>query len=172
MNNKQFIQYFMNAFEGLRLNYEKSIAEAREFLICQRKLTWAMGEAPIDFGKATGHAMIVGVANELRIHFASRNVEPNLAPNETVLTRISHKLLFDTMLDYLRRYPDNGELYHTIIYRCYFEPECPTDEAIIDALHLERSTYYDRKREAIVLFAFLMFGGFPLPIKDLHLKIS
>lgn len=59
-------------------------------------------------------------------------------------------------LEAIAAYPDNGALYHRILNTLYFTPNPPTDGALWPELHLERSTYYQRKQEAIALFASLL----------------
>ncbi len=59
-------------------------------------------------------------------------------------------------LEAIAAYPENGALYHRILNTLYFTPNPPTDGALWPELHLERSTYYQRKQEAIALFASLL----------------
>jgi len=66
--------------------------------------------------------------------------------NQSILSVI------EKTIEVIRSYPDNGELYHTILQNYYVtEPKC-SDEAIFTKLHLERTGYYQRKREATLLF--------------------
>lgn len=60
------------------------------------------------------------------------------------------------VLGIIKRYPQNGEQYHCILKNAYFEPAPQPDVILMDMLHLERTTYYSRKREAVTLFAMLL----------------
>lgn len=53
-------------------------------------------------------------------------------------------------------YPHNGALYHAILEGAYFRANPGGDSALWPELHIERSTYYQRKQEAIALFGTLM----------------
>lgn len=53
-------------------------------------------------------------------------------------------------------FPQNGPLYHAILEGAYFCDNPSGDSALWPQLHIERSTYYQRKQEAIALFGSLL----------------
>ena len=69
------------------------------------------------------------------------------------------------VLDIIARYPQNGPQYHYILKSAYFDPAPQPDVILMDNLHLERTTYYSRKREAVTLFATLLHTKY---IPQLH----
>lgn len=67
------------------------------------------------------------------------------------------ELIDDTMLQ-VREYPDRGDLYFEIISKAYLNRFKYVETDIIDLLSVERSCYYDRKKEAIMVFAVSLWG--------------
>ena len=58
----------------------------------------------------------------------------------------------------VKEYPGLGTLYYDILFRAYFSFFPYTESEILEELHIERSRYYDRKKEAIFLFGILFWG--------------
>jgi hypothetical protein len=58
----------------------------------------------------------------------------------------------------LQAYPCDGELYYRILYYTYLCQEKYSVDAILDLLNMERSTYYRKKKEAITLIGYILFG--------------
>lgn len=59
--------------------------------------------------------------------------------------------LIDTAMAKIYDYHNNGRLYHEIISKSYLTAFRYTESELLDLLNMERSTFYDRKREAILL---------------------
>lgn len=55
-------------------------------------------------------------------------------------------------------FPDNGEVYFEIISKCYLTRWKYTEDEMLNILHLERSRFYDRKKEAIMIFGISLWG--------------
>ena len=55
-------------------------------------------------------------------------------------------------------FPDYGEMYFEIISKCYLTKWKYTEDEMVDILKLERSRFYDRKREAIMIFGICLWG--------------
>lgn len=66
--------------------------------------------------------------------------------------------LMDNALSQVRRYPIQGELLADILEKCYVGNRKYKDNEIMSIYHLERSVYYDRKKEAILVFAVTLWG--------------
>src|SRR5665647_107186 len=66
--------------------------------------------------------------------------------------------LIDNTMNKIYKYPDNGQLYHDILSKQYLRDCKYTEREMIELLNLERSTYYDKKREAVALFSVCMWG--------------
>ena len=64
----------------------------------------------------------------------------------------------DRALLRLRNYPNRGELYHEILSKQFINRFKYTETEMLEALNMERSVFYDRKKEAMHLFAVCLFG--------------
>ena len=67
--------------------------------------------------------------------------------------------LVDTAMLKMRDFPYTPELYFDIIFKCYLSRFCYTEPEILEVLGLERSTYYDKKKEAIKIFGLALWGN-------------
>ena len=65
----------------------------------------------------------------------------------------------------LKRYPDRGELYYEILTKQFIYRFNSTEKELLEELNIERSVFYDRKREAIYLI-------FCLPCLDILFQKS
>lgn len=66
--------------------------------------------------------------------------------------------LIDHAMNKVYDYPDNGQMYHEILIKQYLTVDKHYESEMLELLNLERSTYYDKKREAIELFAICLWG--------------
>ncbi len=65
--------------------------------------------------------------------------------------------IMEASLSSLNEYPVNGNLYKNIIIECYLGKHKLTENEILQKLPaMDRSTYYDRKKEAILLFGIIL----------------
>jgi len=66
--------------------------------------------------------------------------------------------LLEKALQNVKSYPELGELYHSILYKSYFDATNLQQDKIAVELHMDASYYYARKKEAVLLFAFSFAG--------------
>lgn len=66
--------------------------------------------------------------------------------------------LVDKAMAKIYDYYNNGRLYHEILSKCYLTAFRYTESEILELLNMERSTFYDRKKEAILLFGISLWG--------------
>lgn len=66
--------------------------------------------------------------------------------------------ILEKALAAIQSYPHNGELYYTILDDYYIDKQQHSDEVIFTKLHLERTVYYQRKREAVLLFGLQIYA--------------
>lgn len=66
--------------------------------------------------------------------------------------------MIDSAMSKIYEYPDNGKLYHEILVKQYMTVIKYSEQEMLELLNMERSTYYDKKREAIELFAICLWG--------------
>lgn len=66
--------------------------------------------------------------------------------------------LIDKAMTRVYDYHNNGRLYHEILSKCYLTAFRYTENEVLELLNLERSTFYDRKKEAILLLGISLWG--------------
>lgn len=66
--------------------------------------------------------------------------------------------LIDKAMTRVYDYHNNGRLYHEILSKCYLTAFRYTESDVLELLNLERSTFYDRKKEAILLLGISLWG--------------
>ena len=78
--------------------------------------------------------------------------------------------LIDTAFARVLDYPNCGRLYYEILSMNYKTTIRYTESQMLELLNLERSTYYERKREAVMLFGVALWG-FAIPgIKNMLIE--
>lgn len=70
--------------------------------------------------------------------------------------------LIDTAMMKVLNYHTNGKTYFEILSKCYLGAFKYTESEILETLAMERSTYYDRKKEAVLLLGVAIWG-FAIP---------
>lgn len=66
--------------------------------------------------------------------------------------------LIDKAMGKVYDYHYNGRLYHDILSKCYLTAFRYTEIEVLELTNLERSTFYDRKKEAILLLGISLWG--------------
>lgn len=66
--------------------------------------------------------------------------------------------LVDTAMIQVKEFPDNGERYFEIISKYFLSKFKFCESELLQVLQLERSSYYDRKKEAILVFGLALWG--------------
>lgn len=73
-------------------------------------------------------------------------------------TRWMIELVEDSMVR-VREYPCNGELYFEILSKCYLTCFKYKETELLEVLNMERSMFYDRKKEALLVFGLSLWGS-------------
>lgn len=66
--------------------------------------------------------------------------------------------LIDKAMSKVYDYHNNGKLYHEILSKSYLTAFRYTESELLEILGIERSTFYDRKKEAIMLLGIALWG--------------
>ena len=67
------------------------------------------------------------------------------------------ELVDDTMVQ-VKEFPDSGVLYLEILQKCFLNKYKYTEAELLEILKIERSRFYDRKKEAILAFGLALWG--------------
>ena len=57
-----------------------------------------------------------------------------------------------------KEFPTYGDTYFEILSKCYLTKFKYTENELLDILNIERSRFYDRKKEAIMIFGIALWG--------------
>lgn len=76
----------------------------------------------------------------------------NVAENKMMIDVIERALL------HVKAYRHNGEVYYDIINKNFFVKYKYTEDKMLEALNMSRSTYYRKRKEAIHLFGVSLWG--------------
>lgn len=71
--------------------------------------------------------------------------------------------LIDKAMSKVYDYYNNGQLYHEILSKSYLTAFRYTESELLEILNLERSTFYDRKKEAVMLLGIALWG-YAIPV--------
>ncbi|MBR3245860.1 MAG: hypothetical protein IKN57_09655 [Parasporobacterium sp.] len=58
----------------------------------------------------------------------------------------------------VREFPCYGSIYYSILNDCFFSAFKYTEREMVELMKMERSVYYDRKKEAIMTFAVALWN--------------
>lgn len=66
--------------------------------------------------------------------------------------------LIDNAIMKIKDYPFNGQMYHEILLRSFTSSQQYKETELLELLRIERSTFYEKKREAVMLFGIALWG--------------
>lgn len=134
---------------AIALEPEDLINDTRRLLNLYNKLTWIAELGGVQEYDRDGLHGAIDLYQEMlhHSHTAALVTHPGAQPLRDMMQQV---------LNIVQRYPEHGKQYHYILKTAYFDPAPQTDGELMDLLHLERTTYYSRKREAVTLFAILL----------------
>ena len=66
--------------------------------------------------------------------------------------------LVEKAMEKVREFPAYGELYFEILSKSYLGRRKYTESELLSVLNMERSRFYDRKKEGILIFGISMWG--------------
>lgn len=66
--------------------------------------------------------------------------------------------IIEDAVEKIKSYPDYGALYYDILVKQYLSEKKYSEGDMLETLNIERSTFYDRKREAIDVFTICLWS--------------
>lgn len=154
----QFIEVQAQHFD---LNTKQLYNQSKTLLALYRNVVWTVKNRATSFQKevAGTYGMQLNTALLYLSEFAPDRTRKDF---ETTVNNLfqSHWLinLIDIGLKYVHDYPIYGETYADILRLRFLDEIKRNDNTVSELLSLERSTYYDRKKEAILLFGISLWG--------------
>lgn len=147
----------------LGLDAEAAFNRSKMILKLYRNVNWALGERTNDLLISTAELVDHNLDHGLR-YLADFAPDMDAQKFEEQVCCIMHTRLLIELINRtlvrLKEHPSRGKMYYEILKRRYIDGH--TEKELLEELHMERSTFYDRQREAIFLFSICLFG-FTIP---------
>jgi hypothetical protein len=159
------MQSIVNICEGAHLKHEEILPKAKLLLELYRHMVWAARDnvhelaqmMSVHFGGQldTALAYFVGLAPPRKQQRFEERIS-RLYEVKWLIETIDRTLLK------MAAFPVCGTQYYDVITKCYLSERSLTENELLGALHLERSTYFAKKKEATLLFG-VLFWGYVMP---------
>lgn len=106
--------------------------------------------------------LVIGSLDEALVYlinFAPKEKRQHIQDNLFVLFQNRAMLqMCENALSEVEDFPAYGELYRDILMKVYFDKKTRTEKEMLEILNMERSVYYDRKKEAVLAFGLALWG--------------
>lgn len=159
-NNTKAIKSIQRMYEQMNLDSNEILHKTKLLLSVYRDVVWAtlrdaegVKEDIYYYGDELTNALAY------LEEFASDTERSEF--EERVSSLFENKWMIDLIDKAMSRvydYYNNGKLYHEILSKCYLTAFKYTESEILELLNIERSTFYDRKKEAILLLGVSLWG--------------
>ncbi|MDO5408956.1 MAG: hypothetical protein Q4F21_00700 [Lachnospiraceae bacterium] len=166
------MQYIDMQIQNCELDKKHLFQQTKSLLSLYRSVVWAVkGRAVHLKNRISGtYGMQLNTALLFLSDFAPTETRVDFEMQVSSLFKSRWLIeLIDIASAYVREYPIYGTLYADLL-RLRFMDEIPRNDAsVCEALGLERSTYYQRKKEAILLLGISLWEYvLPITIQTYH----
>ena len=76
------------------------------------------------------------------------------------------QLVDDTMIQ-VKEFPDLGDVYFELLSKAYLSKFKYVEADLVELFKMDRSTFYDRKKEAVLVFALALWGTVLPRLRDI-----
>ena len=161
MRKTRMMKNISRMYEGMQLDEEQVFRKAKLVLTIYRDVVWASLKE-VDNVREVCEAYY---SNDLAVALTYLNDFAPIEKKEEFMTKISGVFetkwmidLIDTAMLKVYEYHDNGKLYHEILSKSYVTGYPMVEGEMLEALKMERSNYYLKKKEAVKLFGIALWG--------------
>lgn len=148
-------------FKGLNIDRNSVLHKTKLLLKIYRPVVWSTSNRVFEVCESAEmyFSRTMEEALEYLANYAPDNEQERFSERVKSLFETQWLiLLIDNTMNKIYEYPDNGQLYHEILSKQYLTVYKYTEFEMLELLGLERSTYYDKKKEALDLFAICLWG--------------
>lgn len=160
------MKYINVQIENFEFDKEKLYRQAKSLLSLYRSVVWSVKKRACRMQQriSGSYGMELNTALLYLSDFAPTSKQMDFDAEVTSLFHSKWLLeLIDIALTYVKDYPVYGEEFEQLIRLRFADETARTDAEVSEYLNLERSTFYQRKKEAILLLGISLWG-FVLPI--------
>ncbi|WP_223376549.1 hypothetical protein [Schnuerera sp. xch1] len=161
MRKTRMMKNISRMYEGMQLDEEQVFRKAKLLLANYRDVVWASLKK-VDNVREICEAYY---SNDLAVALTYLHDFAPIERKEDFMEKISGVFetkwmidLIDTAMLKVYEYHDNGKLYHEILSKSYVTAYPMVEGEMLEALGMERSNYYLKKKEAIKLFGIALWG--------------
>lgn len=148
-------------YAELQLDMPSCVKQTKLRLEQYRSLTWLL-HSDVDEVIARGEAFSGDAIQVGLFYLADFAPEPTRQEFSDTVDSLHQRRaaleLLELGVHQLQSYQPHGRVYYEILFRQYLTPQAMSEHALSADLHLERSTFYARKREAIALLGLSLFA--------------
>ena len=159
------MQFIEAQAQTLQLDTKEIQTRTKALLQLYQSVAWSVKNRADNLRKEISgtYGMQLNTALMYLSEFAPEKVKYNFDATITMLFQSKWIIeLLDLSLQCVRDYPLYGETYAELLHLRFMDEIRRSDADVSELLALERSTYYDRKKEAIMLMG-LSLWGFVVP---------
>jgi len=150
----------------MNLDHDAVIHKAKLLLKVYRDVMWVFMREADEFEEETFemcNSRTLGTALAYLSDFAPTEQRKDFERKVTCMFETQWLVeLIDRAMRRVYNYPYNGKLYNEILSKAYVTAFPFTETELLETLSLERSVYYERKREAVMLLGVALWG-FAIP---------
>ena len=142
-----------HAFNDAGMDIDAALVRTRELLDAYGQLSW-LCNTDATHSLCADHTLADVQLGTRMLSQAQPIAQAQLAQQRGSIEVIVN--IMTQLAQQIKRFPVYGDTYGQILQGAYMNTEPQTDMELCEALHLERTTYYSRKREAVLLFGYLL----------------
>lgn len=159
------MQFIEAQAQALRLDPKEIYTKAKALLHLYQNVVWSVKNRADNLRQEISgtYGMHLNTALMYLSDLAPEKTKAGFEASVTTLFQSKWIIeLLDLSLQYVQDYPLYGETYARLLHLRFMDETRRSDANVSELLVLERSTYYDRKKEAIMLMG-LSLWGFVVP---------
>lgn len=161
MRKTRMMKNISRMYENMQLDEEQVFRKTKLLLTIYRDVVWASLKE-VDNVREVCESYY---SNDLAVALTYLNDFAPTERKEDFMEKISGIFetkwmidLIDTAMLKVYEYHDNGKLYHEILSKSYVTAYPMVEGEMLEALGMERSNYYLKKKEAVKLFGIALWG--------------
>ena len=161
MRKTRMMKNISRIYEGMQLDEEQVFRKSKLLLTIYRDVVW-VSLKEVDNVREVCESYY---SNDLAVALTYLNDFAPTERKEDFMDKISGIFetkwmidLIDTAMLKVYEYHDNGKLYHEILSKSYVTAYPMVEGEMLEALGMERSNYYLKKKEAVKLFGIALWG--------------
>lgn len=161
MAKTKCLKEIQSLYNSFGLNEEDVWHRTKTLLSIYRKVVWSLSRSANNLvcEQAATYGRSIEDALKYLAEFAPQEKQEEFENRVRCMFETKWIIdLIDKSLVHVRDYPERGELYYTILYNVFLKKEKMTDNNCMGLLHIEKTMYYQRKKEAIYLMGIALWG--------------